>query len=407
MIQILTLGPQEIWPPNDGGKEGIFGAITALAKKCTVTYACPCSEPSQETYEAFKKNRIQFLPVDYEVRETIFTVLEATLKLKPYKFHKYSNSKAISAFAKTVKHLRPDCIICHHAHLGEVGLAIRQRFNWEIPIIIREHNIEYELLDSYRTAQPYYMRVLLLPLQRITRRFEWRLWREVDAVAFLSDADYRTGNESGQVKRGLLAREGVPIPRRRNLGPKSDLNSIFYPFNPNASQNRFNLREFITKIWLEIRLDQEINEIKIVISGVNAEGLREITGLTVDQQNEARIEAVGFLDSLRATYDSALAVVSATFVGGGVRKKILEAMANEVPVIATELDIRTSSYYIESKNILKFHDADSFSKCLKRLKTDSNEWLQFSILGRKAVEEHANWNQYADVILDQILLLKK
>jgi len=407
MIKILALGPQAIWPPTDGGKEGIFGAITALSRNCRVTYVCPCEAPDPESFRAFSKAGIEYKPASYQPRDSIANIVTATLKAIPFKFYKYSNPTAIKAFAKVVSDMQPDCLVCHHAHMGSVGLALRKMFKWQTPIILREHNIEYQIVESYRRTQPFLIRYPLIAFQLITRHYERLLWQQVDAVAFLSDADYKCGMESGIVKRGFLAREGVPIPRRRNLDKCHQLKTVFYPFNPKASQNRFNLREFINKYWVPARLNMEIDDLKLLISGIGTNECSEITGLSPEQQYRAGIESAGFIDKLESVYASSLAVVSSTFVGGGVRKKILEAMANEVPVIATDLDLKTSNYYRESVNILKFEDAHSFSKCLNLLKNDGREWLRIASAGRKTVESYADWSLYSESLLNEVLSLTR
>ena len=50
-FRLLALGPQEAWPATDGGKEGIHGALQALACRADVIYACP-GQPADDAAEA-------------------------------------------------------------------------------------------------------------------------------------------------------------------------------------------------------------------------------------------------------------------------------------------------------------------------------------------------------------------
>jgi glycosyltransferase involved in cell wall biosynthesis len=86
---------------------------------------------------------------------------------------------------------------------------------------------------------------------------------------------------------------------------------------------------------------------------------------------------------------------------------VLEAMAHQLPVIATDLDIATCDYFKPQENILPLGDADSFASTVKRLRVDHAHWLYLSTRARDTVEQFANWKHYGNAmrqIIDDLTL---
>ena len=198
-LRVLAIGPQPVWPPIDGGKEGIHGALQALARHVELVYACPCPNPRADSYEHFRSLGIDYRPVPFQPTDSPAVVLASTLQLKPFKFHKYGTRNALRAFSSVLGGLQPDAVFCFHAHTEELGQRLRRRHAWNVPIMVREHNIEYELVASYRATLPLPSRLASAPFEWLTRRAEQGQWARVDSVAFLSDRDYAIAVATGSV----------------------------------------------------------------------------------------------------------------------------------------------------------------------------------------------------------------
>jgi glycosyltransferase involved in cell wall biosynthesis len=117
------------------------------------------------------------------------------------------------------------------------------------------------------------------------------------------------------------------------------------------------------------------------------------------------VRALGYVESLATTFASSLALVSASFVGAGIRKKVLEAMAHQLPVIATPLDIRSCSFYETDVNVLSMDSVDRFVSAVKRLADDPRFWADLSQAGRSTVERHADWQDFAEVMMGETVRL--
>lgn len=399
---LLTLGPQFVWPPTDGGKEGIHGALVSLNRLFDVIYACPCSHPTTESLSYFQSLGIDYRPVNFEPNDGIRNILSATFQLKPFKFHKYGNHQAVSSFSANLSNCEPEAILCFHAHMMQLGLRLREHFRWKCPIILREHNIEFELVNSYRASLPLPLRILAFPFELLTRRAEQRSWRLADATAFLSDRDFNTAKLTGKVRNPVLAREGVPIPPLRDTNKSMRSRTLLIPLNPKATQSLGNLRMFIDRYWRIASLRPEMEGICLAITGVDTGKFEALFDITIEEQRNLRIKALGFLPRLADAFEMSALLISPTFVGGGIRKKMLEGMANQLPVIASDLDIDTCNFLDPPINIRRLGTINDFVATVTDLLSDHVEWKRISSAGRKTVEEFANWDVFASRISEEV-----
>ena len=404
-LRILAIGPQDVCPPIDGGKEGIHGALTALAAQADLSYAYPCAAAGRPSAELYRALRVRPLALARVPRETIATVLGATLRGEPFKFAKYATREIALQLQRAVAGQQFDVILCFHAHTVGLAESLQRMNRWHLPIIVREHNIEYELVESYRRTLGPAGRVATWPFAVMTRREERSIWKRVDATAFLTDRDLAVARAAGCGGHLVLAPEGIPLPAHRQaIRPTSGLQLLLL-LNQRATQSVGSMRKFLHEHWSYASAAQPMRHVSLVVTGLGPTRLAELSGLTCEQLKVMRVRALGFLPSLSGVFASSLALVSPTFVGGGIRKKVLEAMANQLPVIATPLDVDSCSYFDPPRNILRFATPAEFVSSVEQLTSDEGLWMQLSDAGRRTVERHASWSSFADVIIGEAMRL--
>jgi len=399
-LRILSIGPQDVCPPIDGGKESIHGALGALAKHADLSYAFPSRGKSVRESD-YLSIGVRPLPIPFDPQDSIATVLSATLRAKPFKFAKYAPTKARTWLSQALGSESFDALLCFHAH--SVGLAegISKHLGWNLPIVLREHNIEFELVNSYLRSAGLAARLAGKPFYWLTRAEEIRIWSKVDSVAFLTDRDLATAKEYANGGRLVLIPEGTPIPPRPPL-TSTARDQLLVPLNPRATQSVANLRQFLDEYWPSFAATSVPAEVHLGITGVNICELIELTGLSEHDLARMRVRALGFIPDLASTIAGSLAVVSPTFVGGGIRKKVLEGMANCVPVIATDLDIETCSYFVQGYNILRLGTPKDFVRTVQELARDPVHWAKVAEAGRQTVEKFASWESFGGMLFKEI-----
>jgi glycosyltransferase involved in cell wall biosynthesis len=399
-VSVLALGPQNVYPPIDGGKESIYGALAALASHAKVTYAYPVGSDKQ--IDGYAKIGVTALPLPVWPEERWLAIVSATLRAKPYKFEKYGSAAAVRALDAVMPAVAIDAIVCHHAHTFGLARRFAHLRGLKAPIVVREHNIEYELVESYRNSLEGVKRVAASLFAWLTRREELKIWRHAHAVAFLSDHDLCGAQRSSPSGNLMLIRDGIPLPPRRHVQMPGNHSPLIILFNPRAIQNISNLRQFIDSWWIPLRNAGKIGTEKLAITGVTTEQLSSIINKPALQLHHYSIQGLGFMPSLATVFQNSLAMVSPTFVGGGIRKKILEAMANQLPVIATKLDIDSCDFFQRDVNILQLNDPNGFAESVCRLRENDFKWRALSENARKTVEINANWDSYGRSMIKTI-----
>jgi glycosyltransferase involved in cell wall biosynthesis len=401
-LTLLGIGPKAPWPVTCGGSEGIHGAIEALARHFDVVYACPAPAASAEQIEHYDRIGVEYRPIGFEPSESLGDIVSATLQGLPFKFHKYSSGKALAAFDREVGSINPDAILCFHAHTEALGRGLCKLRGWNVPIVLREHNIEYEMARSICSSMSPLKRLAAEPFLRLTEREERRMWARSDCVAFLSESDLAAARATGIRGRFELVPEGVPLPPRRTVSYPGTNAPLLIPFNPNALQSRNNTIKFLRDYWRAVANLPLLAGTRLAVTAVDAPQLAALSGISEEEQRNLRIDALGFLPSLAPWFQSALAVVAPTFFGSGIRKKVLEAMANQVPVVATELDLGTCHYFDAGRNILLMGEPSAFAQTVAALRNSPEQWLTLVESGRATVEEHASWEGFARAMRGQI-----
>lgn len=397
-MRILVLGPQDVFPTNDGGTESTYGALSALARDNDIYFAFPRSPLTPASDALYEAIGVKALPLAYTPRDTLGGIILSSVRLRPFKFEKYCTRAAMLELADAIKGIEFDALICITAHTAGLGLSVRRHLGAEWPVILREHNIEYQLASSYAEARGAVERWMALRYSYLVKRREQQLWRLCDAVAFITDSELSEAISSKAPGNFIYLPEGTRPPVVRNYAPHAARDGVLILFNPRALQNVINLRTFILTYWSQIRPDCRT---ALRVTGVTNDELQTILGLNVAELDALNVTGIGFQSDLAAQFEQSVALIAPTFVGGGIRKKILESMSNGLPVIASYLDLRSSSFFIDGQNIVGFGDVDTLTLAMQEMSSTA-KWDNFAANGKKTVAKHASWDAFVDVLLPEI-----
>jgi len=405
-MKILCFGPQDVIPPTDGGKQGIFEAISALSRIGEITYVFPRAEKDTRA-DLYSNIGVRSVSIPRRPEENLCTIVLATLRYEPYKFFKYATKEILELYSTYIPVDSYDAILCFHPHSWAAGSYIRNKRKLNIPIIVRAHNVEYEIVSMYRKSLRPIPRILSYIFEVLTRKKELEIWRLADSVVFCSTTDLKTAVSTRASGRFILGPEGVSLPPLVETSfPGLDAPLLFL-LNPTAPQGIYNLRWFISKFWLPAINRKQLGTTKLHVSGLTSKELSIFLGSEVADLERLHIVGIGFRKNLEQDLRTAIALVSPTQIGSGIRKKILEAMAHQCPVLATSLDIDSNSMFSEGENILSIDKKeDSFVTSLNSLKNSADLWRKFSESGRSTVQTHASWDQFTETIKQEILTLK-
>lgn len=263
-----------------------------------------------------------------------------------------------------------------------------------IPTILVEQTIEYLVYKHYTRSVKFLPLKWLMQFDVFKIRFwEKKFWQKATRVVAMSDMDRR---QMQRLVPGLivdLVPNGVDdrfFLEKKSLTKKSGWTVLFVG-NFKWLQNREAVSILVRDIWPVIK--DKLKNVKLWIVGRSP--TKEILDFTCSS-----IKVSQDIDDIRKAYTESDVLLAPIYGPGGTRYKILESMAQGLPVVSTPtgiegLGIRHGQQALISDNPLKL--ASGTVKVL----TDRALYQKLVRNGRKLVSEKFNWKTIASS-LDRI-----
>src|SRR6185369_10614240 len=289
----------------------------------------------------------------HRVAHPSFTKMDRAIALlKPTPVYPLGNrSTAMSQLIRDIcRSKHPD--VCH---IDTLGMADYAR-ELDIPVVI-------DLMDCVSLHYERLARIQTSPLRRALYTFEkakiTRFEREVGGIAAAliccvkQDADAMKAITGKDV---LIIGNGVDAPAALHATPPKHPVIVFLGFLE-YPPNRDAIQFFGDEVWPHIL--KRFPSARFEIFG---------KGPTVALQSAKNVEFKGYVDDLALAYNTASVFVAPIRAGGGIKNKVLEAMAYGVPVVATSLAVDGIGG-MDGEHYLIANDAQTFLKQTEMLLT--------------------------------------
>ena len=342
-MRILILTPRVPWPPLDGGRIAMARLATSLRRFADVEVLSlnPRKHRVEDPHAVdIDTARLRFLPG------------------VPFLVSRFYSRAFLDAVRAAMERFRPDVVQLESPFLLPYLDAVRGA-----RVVLRSLNVEFRIWEGLARNERNPLR--RLALQRVAaslRKYEVRQLNAVNAIVPISAADAADFRTLGCVKPMHVAPCGVET-RASTRGARNAVGFIgSLDFRPNQEAARWILDE----LWPLVTA--QLPEATLSIAGSNApEWLRaRVLGAVQDAQE----------------FMSGMAVMIAPlFAGGGMRIKVLEAMALGKPVVATKL----GAGGIDAEQLVIAEDARSFADAVVRLLRDPEEAWRLGDAAREEV----------------------
>ncbi len=306
----------------------------------------------------------------------------------PYYLRKYELDRWWRTVQRELESWDPDVLQCEYfqtAFLLREAAAWRTRHGRQRPrLVLSSH--ELGSLPRERRAN-----LAADPLTAALRRWEARRWRRyqvlatrwADVTLCVTDQDRRLLEADGgarcvTVPLGVDCEQHRPVWRPGN--PPRLLFVGSFEHRPNRSAALF----LIDKVWPTIANYGE--SMSLLLVGRGSRELLATRGDTVPG-----VEALGFVDDLEELYRSSRLFVAPLLEGGGIKIKILEAMARGIPIVTTPIGVEGISEPGAPTHWSAAHD-ESFARAILAALADETEAARRAALARGLVEERFCWS---------------
>lgn len=385
-MNILQLTPRVPYPPNDGGKIGIFGITKHLfLRGHKITMLSLTSSVDNNTSGLRKYCKVEAVMMD-----TSNNYIDMFLNLfssMPYTISKYHGESFIRKLNELLQKEQFDIVHIDHLHMAYYGKFIKEHFN--LPVVLREHNVESAIWERYYHGirNPFLRAYAKLQFMKLYK-YESDIVAAFDRCFMITKQDKERIEKMNPRARVSVIPAGVDTSYFHPLDVPVEPYSIVSVAAMDWSPNVEGILWFIAKIWPTIK--RKVSQAKLYIVGKNPPA--EVKKLAAED-----IVVTGFVDDEREYMAKAAAFIVPLNAGGGMRIKILNALAMGKAIVSTSIGCEGVDVE-DGKNIYIADTEKEFAQQVIELLKDKGKREELGREGLKLVREKYRWERIAEQI---------
>lgn len=394
MVRLLILSPYPPYPPRSGGALRIYHLLRGLAAHHTVTLLtfAPNAAAAQSLapLRALCHVEVVLGPQRRSLWQRAWTTLTA---LQPDMALRNASNAYRDALERLLKNEHFDRVLVESIEMGGYGLLAKGRVG---KIIFDEFNAEYLLqqraavTDLRNPTQPKRLLGGLYSLIQWRKlvAYERDLLTQYDQIFAVSEDDRRAllhlapqapiaivpnGVESAHFERSRVAPHGTPA--------KTIVFTGTLDYRPNIDA-----LHWFTQAVLPL-IHALHNDAQLIIVGRNPAA--SIQAL----HNGTTINVIGEVPDVRPYIANAALYIVPMRIGGGVRLKLLEALAMQCAVVSTSMGAEGVAGLRHGEHILIADTPSAFAAAVVRLFDDPTLCQQLGTHGRALVTAQYDWGE--------------
>ncbi|MEW6237694.1 MAG: glycosyltransferase [Candidatus Omnitrophota bacterium] len=352
-MNVLFILPQIPYPPHSGGRIVTWNTLKRFARECSVSAVCLYHHPSElSALERVKEFCAEAAAFPAYGKWSLPPLAKTLVSAWPYKAHRFFNPDMAGYIQRLQRRRRFDVI-----HAQNFYTAAYVSGEEECLKIHYKENIEGLLLLQLArySANPLMKTCAYMEGWR-TKRYERLACRKFERILSISPLDCEELKRLDPSLPVFHQRPGVDLEDYPYLDEPEGPPELIFTGTMSYYPNAFGALDFLRFAWPAVR--RRIPGVRCSIVGASPpESLKRFDGVD-GVRVTGRVERVG--DYLRR----ALIYIVPLQIGGGIRLKILEAMASGRAVVSTPagcegLDAKDGEHLFVAESWERFAEAIS------------------------------------------------
>jgi polysaccharide biosynthesis protein PslH len=381
-LNILQICPRIPFPPDDGGKIGIYNITKHLAQRGHRITMLTFSMNSELPEEMMKYAEV--VTVRHDTRTTMTGLIRNLFSGLPYTVSKYLTPQMEEQLRTLCRRQAFDIVHVDHSHLAPYGKIAKEEFR--LPYCLREHNFETTIYERFADAHGFSLLKHYLRMQaRRIRRFEKAQLDQTDLCMAITEQDAANIRAESAVSIRIIP-AGVDLEKhgflpREKERPRTILILGSMAWQPNTDAVKWFLDE-VFPLVLRIAPDAVVT-----IAGMSP-------GKDIRSRANQNILVPGFIENLQERIAETQVLAIPLRIGGGMRIKMLEFFAYGKPVVSTGIGAEGNTA-TAGRHYLKADTAEEFADAILALFEAKQKREQLGDSARVFVEENYSWNSIA------------
>lgn len=378
------LAPQLPFPADKGTRIRNFGLVRELSRRHDVSVLCFGDPHDREAIAGLEAYCRVIGVITPPRRPVMLRIVQACLDPMPDLARRLWSPAFVARLRESMFAWRWDVVLIEGLEMMPHWYAVANQFHRTV--ILDEHNAEWLL--QLRAARldgkiGRFMGAIYSAIQAVKLRFyEGRAIEFVSGVAVVSIQDGAALRTIGRPRKLAIVPNGVDTEvlclRASDPGGDIVLFTGTMDFRPNVD----GVIWFAAEVWPKIR--KACPNARFVIAG------RDPTRVVRNLDRRDGIEVVGAVRDMNVQFDRACVYVVPLRMGGGMRLKILEALARGIPVVSTPLGAEGIDL-VDGRDAILASASEHLAAAVIELLNNPQRRRQLTQAGRSLVERLYDW----------------
>lgn len=352
-MKIVWLTPEIPYPPI-GGRNGVYNRIVQLSKTneiflISIAYNSE-EKKSTSDMKQFCREVYYYDRSEYKIR----TYLKSLVM--PYSVASRYRKDIVNKIQELISRERIDLVIVDFPNMAKNVIRIKKT-NPALKITINQHNVEFKRMREMNIINtiPMYKRIAYWLESLRLELYERNLYKKniFEAITFFSEDDRKFFENHINVQNTIC--KTIPLGANDYNVEPLFLNNKTMVFvgrlDSIAVTNVEAVLWFIKSVFPLIL--KKVTDVKLIIAGANpCDEIKECVC--------SNVEIIPNFESLKDVYDKTDIVILPLLSGGGVKGKLLEAIAFRKHIVTTSHGIE-GTLFEDKKHVALCDDAESFA----------------------------------------------
>jgi len=388
-LRVLFLSQVLPYPPDSGPKVKTWNMIKYLAQKHDVTLASFVRGDQSADIEKLRPYcyAVHVVPMRRGVVRDAWYMGLSSLTGQPFMMIRDDRAAMRHLIDRLAREERFDVAHADQLNMAQYAVRVRQAFK-----VLDAHNalwLLYKRLTA--TMSPGPKKWLLEREWRLLKRYEGKVVRRFDAVLSVTEEDKVALLEAAGVEREITV---IPIAvdteKVRPVAHRPDANHILHIGTMYWPPNIDGVLWFARQVFPLIRQQRPDVQFDVV-------GARPPQEIVAMGGSGTGINVTGYVADPTPYLQQAALMVVPLRAGGGMRVKILNALAQGIPIVSTTLGAEGIAV-TPGQNILTADEPAEFAAACLRLLNDPDLRAQLACSGRRLAEDVYDYHHaYQDI----------
>lgn len=386
-MNIVVLSPYIPYPPSFGGSVRIYNLLQQLSEHhdlLLLTYDAEDGLGDASGLEGICSEVIKVVP-DRPGKRLL--QVRSLISRRSFQYHIHHRPEMREALDRALQRHDVDLILVEFSQMACFD------FPPDLPVVIDQHNVEFDLIRRMAGRSPVSFRKLYNWIEAVKyKREEVCALRESDLALATSERDANLMRDLVPGLSTAVVTNGVDTEYFRNPGREARPNTLVFVGATHYFPNEDGIHFFMRQIYPLIL--REIPDLEVyLVGGRPPESIRRY-----DSEN---VEVTGFVDDVRPYMHRAAACIVPLRIGGGTRFKVVEAMAAETPVVSTSLGSEGIPLE-EGRHALLADTPEDFAEAVLRVLRDGELAESLRREGLEFVRNNFDWSVIGDRLNEEL-----